>query len=78
MSSHKNSNDSEEKREAQITVNEAIEKLIIYVSSVILFNENDENWNKIYNDIEGVIKEATTHSRARRSGGSEKTNDEEV
>ncbi len=63
----KNSKESVEKREAQIPVNEDIEKLITYLNSIIMFNTKDENWNKIFNDVEGIVKQMTSVARARRS-----------
>ncbi len=73
---HKNSKESAEKREAQIPVNQDIEKLIIYINSIILFNPDDEAWNKIFNDVEGIVKQATTTARTRRSSYNNKTEEE--
>ncbi len=63
----KNSKESVEKKDAQIPVNEAIDGLITYLNSIMMFNKNNETWNKIYNDAEGIIKQMTTTARTRRS-----------
>lgn len=75
-SSYDSNKESAVKREAQIPVSEAIDKLGIYINSVILFSEEDANWTKIYNDVDGIIKQATTRARTRRSNGGDKTTEE--
>jgi hypothetical protein len=62
-----NSKESVEKREAQIPVNEDIEKLLTYLNSIIMFNTNNTEWNKIFNEVEGIVKQMTIVARARRS-----------
>jgi len=77
MTSHKNGKEQLAKHDAQVPVNNAIGKLVMYINSVVLFNEEDTTWKNIYNDVEGIIKDATTRSRARRSGGGTNTSSEE-
>jgi hypothetical protein len=61
------SKESVEKKDAQIPVNQDIEKLITYLNSIIMFNNGNETWNKIYNEVDGIVKQMTTVARARRS-----------
>jgi len=63
----KNSKESMEKREAQVPVNEDIEKLITYLNSIIMFNTSDVKWNEIFNEVEGIVKQFTTTAKTRRS-----------
>ncbi|MFN8255670.1 MAG: DUF6261 family protein [Bacteroidales bacterium] len=63
----KNSKESIEKRDAQIPVNQDIEKLVTYINSIIMFKNDNEEWNKIYNEIEGIVKQMSAAARARRS-----------
>lgn len=69
----KNSKESVEKKDAQIPVNVDIEKLITYLNSIIMFNTGSAAWNKIFNDVEGIVKQMSTTARARRSSQNKKT-----
>jgi hypothetical protein len=73
---HEGNKASAVKREAQVPVNEAITKLVTYVNSVILFKENDQAWNTIFNNLDGILKEATAVARSRRTIQSNKTESE--
>ena len=64
----KNKNRSIVKKEAHDPVNDSIERLITYINSESIFKKNDENWSKVYNSIEGIIKETSRSARFRRSG----------
>jgi len=65
--SSQNKKESVEKKEAQIPVNQDIDQLISYINSVINFKANDEAWNNVYNDVEGIVKQFSTTAKARRS-----------
>jgi hypothetical protein len=73
-----NSKESVEKKDAQVPVSEDIEKLITYLNSIIMFNNGNEIWNRIYNEVDGVVKQMTTVARARRSNQSKINPDKET
>ncbi len=62
-----NNKESVEKKEAQIPVNEDIEKLVTYLNSIVMFKTDNAAWNNLFNDIEGIVKQMTAVARTRRS-----------
>ncbi len=73
---YKNGKESLAKREAQIPVNEKLENLFTYLNATIIYNSEDTEWIKIFNEIEGIVNQMSTNSRIRRGLQNSKTTEE--
>ncbi len=74
--SYNNNKESLDKNEAHAPVADSIEDFIDYLNSTKRYHEEDSDWMSVYNDIDAIIKNATTISRSRRSHNNNKSDDE--
>lgn len=68
--------ESGEKKKAKIPVINDIENFINCINTLVLFTDTDEAIKKIYNNVDGICKQATTSSKIRRSNIGKKTDDD--
>ncbi|MCP4180156.1 MAG: hypothetical protein GY756_20520 [bacterium] len=67
--------ESIDKKETQTPVSDSIKELIAYLNGMVSINSNNEQWMKLFNDVNGIVKRVMISSKIRRSN--HKNNSEE-